>query len=330
MTKDIERSLDEVYDVKRDPVLKQTSKEQLLKRMYQEQSQFKWQPLFAIITLCAILCLFIVTLPSLNMDKGSIHTGTKLSELVDGQSSIEKIYIAETHSEHFFAANNPWFYIGVFDLDWRYTDSWVKSLENAIQEAKPVSQVTWNKESMDIRDIRIKYSLRNLNEELRLKAFFINDSNSNSVYMKDMDSGQMYEVQGKTAVNLNMYQFVKPLEGNLQMILYLGMASYMLTYFVGLIIRDKNPILKRTKRFINNRQKIITITVRLLVVLIALSNLYLLGVMNIVVAFVLVTMMFAYPLYTELRYRKEVKRHYLVISQYIVACLFVGVIFLIA
>ncbi|MBK3496444.1 hypothetical protein JFL43_16580 [Viridibacillus sp. YIM B01967] len=327
MTKDLEHSLSEVYDVKRDPELKRASKEQLSKRMSQAKklkSRAKWHPLFAVITLCTMLFFLILTLPTGDNDEKAIHTSATVSVLVDERPWIQNVLVAETRSEHYFAARNPSLYIGVLDFDWGSDLDWPKSLEIAMQEARPVSRAKWNHEQTDIRDIKIEYYAKNQINELRLKVFYIDQTNL--VYMKGMDSGQWYEVRGESAENLQMYRAIRTVDDIVPILFFLGMGSMMLAYLIGLLIRDKNPILKRTKRFINNRHKVITLSVRFLVIGIVLSNLYLLGVVNITVAFLLVTIMFMYPLYMELRYRKEMKCHYIVITQYIIACLYVAVI----
>jgi len=330
MEKDLDRLLNELSNIERDPTQKKKSFQKLSERIHDDKNLGKklnsWKPAFTLILVGLVCCIYLLTMQSQPPMQHTVR-GEKINEIFDREDSyLQTMTLSSSHSIRSFPTGNPTYYFGVHKNVNPFSSVAIKK-ENLLLSAKPVKSIHLQNHSTIIKDSQVKYLRNNYEGILFLKFVFLAD-NTDLLYVKDVKANQWYKIEGESAERLQEFRYYHIPYGGLDLLYFLT-GIIVMTYLINLIIKDKNPILKRTSRYINSQHKRTERLIILVCTVILNGILYYMGFVHILVFLVLTFIILGYRLYMELKYRPETKYYYLIINSIVqVVIFFLGFLWL--
>lgn len=319
MQKDLDQLLNELSTIERDSKQKQQSFQKLSKRIqHPKRKQFNnWKPVFALVMLVFVCSLYFLILQSDSSMQNSVRAENLMDLIVNDDIHLNSMDISTPHSLTYTSTGNSSYYFGYEKgVDLYNTKVFLST-------AKPIKNIDFKTHETSIRDVQAKYYNSNSgsNKILFLKFAFL-DSTDKLLYVKDVDDSQWYKVEGEPAEKLQKIKHTTNTLDSGFSILYFYTGIYVLSFLIGVIIKDKFPIIKRTPIYIDKKHKYIDQSICFGFILIIGGSLYYFGVVHIAMVMILSFIYWGIQLYMELKHRSEAKRHYLIINQMIQAILY--------
>lgn len=265
--------------------------------------------------------LYFLTFQSDSSMQNSVRAESIMDLLKSDNIHFNSMNISTSHSLTYTPRNSSYYFGYEKEVD--PFSSVIYSTEDFLATAIPIKNINLKKHETSISDVQAKfYNSNSAKDEILFLKFVYLDSTDKLLYVKDVDANQWYKIVGEPAKKLQKIKYTTDTLDSGASILYFYTGIYMLSFLIGVIIKDKFPIIKRTPIFIDKKHKYIDRSICFGFILIIAGFLYYFGVVHIAMVMILSFIYWGILLYMELKHRPKAKRHYLIINQMIQAILY--------
>ena len=326
MKKELDALFHELSLIKRDSKQKKESLQLLLNRIEEDKNSLRrtklWRPMITVVMFGFVCCLFFLISQSPTTTVQLSRGEDMISSLQGNHRYIQTINVSSSHSLNYFPRDNANFYFGME----KKVDPFQgvnTELKDLLLTAKPIQKQNIQPLFTIIRDVQVNYTdhKSHLKGTLFLKIIFI-DTNKKLLYIKDMKNDKWYKIEGAATEKLQTIKAASSFPNSLFGLLNFYAPIFLISFLVGLIIKDKFPIIKRTPKYVDKKHQWIDRSIVGGGIVILTGSIYYLGVIHVLFVFLIPIIILIYRFYREFNFRAENKRQYLIINEFIVFVLF--------